>query len=283
MRKLRVVINPIPLLSSRCWTCVLALAHKPNQLVHHAYESKIRNRVARLRLDWKLCAFLSSLHAWSCPTKSTDPKWTLCLLQHKLLENQKWSMEPTVCTRKLHEQDIWVKHKHTKYCSFVKYNLVFNAFKNILQLGFPFPPQRRLQHLFWNMLVISLFHNNSYIQLLPFFIYSLCNSWIDLPQRSINSIHNADEQSKICHILPNWDHLEYSDHQGFVGVIVSQFDPPAFLRQLLSHFFAQWYWWNEKPRECAKLNYSTYLHFSSCLLALSMIVTFPKWHKLLEN
>lgn len=121
MRKLRVVINPIPLLSSRCWTCVLALAHKPNQLVHHAYESKIRNRVARLRLDWKLCAFLSSLHAWSCPTKSTDPKWTLCLLQHKLLENQKWSMEPTVCTRKLHEQDIWVKHKHTKYCSFVKY------------------------------------------------------------------------------------------------------------------------------------------------------------------
>lgn len=79
---------------------------------------------------------------------------------------------------------------------------LLNAFKNILQLGFPFPPQRRLQHLFWNMLVISLFHNNSYIQLLPFFIYSLCNSWIDLPQRSINSIHNADEQSKICHILP---------------------------------------------------------------------------------
>lgn len=207
MRKLRVVINPIPLLSSRCWTCVLALAHKPNQLVHHAYESKIRNRVARLRLDWKLCAFLSSLHAWSCPTKSTDPKWTLCLLQHKLLENQKWSMEPTVCTRKLHEQDIWVKHKHTKYCSFVKYRKrndtrTFSMPSKIsCNLVFLFIHLEgcRLQHLFWNMLVLSLFHNNSYIQLLPFFIYSLCNSWIDLPQRSINSIHNADEQSKICH------------------------------------------------------------------------------------
>lgn len=77
---------------------------------------------------------------------------------------------------------------------------------------------------------------------------------------------------KYATYCPNWDHLEYWPPRLCWCYCVTIRSARIFV----SHFFAQWYWWNEKPRECAKLNYSTYLHFFFLLVSIVNDSHIPK-------